>query len=124
VSLRVRLALVLAGIMVGPLLAAGLVVGALVPRASDRAADAALGRAVASASTVLGERCLGLGDLARSAATQLAAVGPAGRTDAATAAAVIGPLAATRPGATLVVLTLGRPVAAAGPLATGWDPAS
>ncbi|HEY6796841.1 MAG TPA: HAMP domain-containing protein, partial [Kineosporiaceae bacterium] len=125
-SLRVRLALVLAGIMLGPLLAAGLVVGVLVPRASDRAADAALARAVASASTVLGERCLGLGDLARSAETQLAAAGPAGRSDQATVSAVIGPLAASRPGVTLAVLTLDRTVAAAGPLAAAgrWDPAS
>jgi diguanylate cyclase (GGDEF)-like protein len=123
-SLRVRLALVLAGIMVGPLLAAGLVVGVLVPRASDRAADAALSRAVASASTVLAERCLGLGDLTRSAAIQLSVAGGAARTDAATASAVIGPLAASRPGVTLAVLTLDRAVAVAGPLATSWDPAS
>ncbi|HEX2809765.1 MAG TPA: hypothetical protein VHN80_26675, partial [Kineosporiaceae bacterium] len=61
-SLRARLALVLAGIMVGPLLAVGIAVGVIVPRTSDRAADAELRRAVAAASTVLGERCLGLGD--------------------------------------------------------------
>ena len=116
-SLRTRLAAVLAGIMVGPLLAAGLVVGVLVPRATDRAADAALSRAVASTSTVLAERCLGLGDLARSAAIQLAAAGAAARTDAATVAAVVGPLVAARPGVTLVVVTLDRPVGGAGPLA-------
>src|SRR5689334_12182228 len=110
--------------MVGPLLAAGVIVGVLVPRTSARAADAALSRAVASTSTVLAERCLGLGDLSRTAATQLAAQGPAARTDGATAAAVIGPLVAGRPGTSLLVLTLDRPVAGAGPLGTGWDPAT
>ena len=123
-SLRTRLPLVLAGIMVGPLLAAGLVVGVLVPAATDRAADAALSRAVASTSTVLAERCLGLGDLARSAAIQLSAAGPGARSDAATVAAVVGPLVAARPGVTLMVLTLDRTVAGAGPLATRLDPAS
>ena len=123
-SLRARLALVLAGIMVGPLLAAGLIVGVLVPRASDRAADAALGRAVASASTVLAQRCLALADLARSAAIRLAAAGPAARTDATTVEAVLGPLVAGRPGVTVVAVTLSRTIAGTGPLAAGFDPAS
>ena len=123
-SLRARLALVLAGIMVGPLLAAGLIVGVLVPRASDRAADAALGRAVASASTVLAQRCLALADLARSAAIRLDAAGPAARTDATTVEAVLGPLVAGRPGVTVVAVTLSRTIAGTGPLAAGFDPAS
>jgi diguanylate cyclase (GGDEF)-like protein len=121
-SLRARLALVLAGIMVGPLLAAGLVVGVLVPRASARAQDAALTRAVASASTVLGERCLGLGDLARSAAVQLAAAGAAGRSDPATVTAIVSPLVTARHGVTLLVVTVDQRVAGAGPLASGWNP--
>jgi diguanylate cyclase (GGDEF)-like protein len=121
-SLRARLALVLASIMVGPLLAAGLVVGVLVPRASARAEDSALVRAVASATTVLGERCLGLGDLARSAAVQLAAVGAAGRSDPGTITTILSPLVTSRPGVTLLVVTLDQSVAGSGPLATGWNP--
>jgi diguanylate cyclase (GGDEF)-like protein len=123
-SLRARLALVLAGIMVGPLLAIGISVGVIVPRTSNRSADAELRRAVAAASTVLGERCLGLGDAARAAAVDLAAAGPAARTDAATASALLTPQVTARAGITLLLVTGGVLVTGAGPLATGWDPVS
>ena len=121
-SLRARLALVLAGTMVGPLLAAGLIVGVMVPRATDRAADSDLRQAVSATTTVLGERCLGLADLATAAAARLASAGPASRTDAATASALVGPLVAARPGATVMLVTTDQTIAAAGPLASGWDP--
>jgi two-component system cell cycle response regulator len=121
-SLRSRLALVLAGTMVGPLLAAGLIVGILVPRATDRAADADLRQAVAATATVLGERCLGLADLATSAASRLSSSGETVRTDTVAATALLGPLVAARSGATLMLVTADRTVAAAGPLAGAWDP--
>jgi two-component system cell cycle response regulator len=123
-SLRARLALVLAGTMIGPLLAAGLVVGVLVPRATDRATDTDLGQAVATTTTVLGEHCLGLGDLATSVADRLTAAGPAVRGDTAAVSAILAPLTATRPGVTLQFVTADRTVAGAGPLASSWDPAA
>jgi len=110
--------------MVGPLLAIGISVGVIVPRTSDRSADAELRRAVAATSTVLGERCLGLGDAARAAAADLAAAGLPGRTDAATASALITPRVTARAGITLLLVTGGAVVTGAGPLATGWDPAA
>jgi two-component system cell cycle response regulator len=110
--------------MIGPLLAAGVVVGVLVPRATDRAADAVLKQAVATATKVLGERCLGLGDLAISTASRFDALGPAVRADATAASAVLGQFAATRPDVTLLLVTADRTVAASGPLAGTWDPAS
>src|SRR4051812_32262091 len=62
VSLRARIAFVLAGVLAGPLVAAGLVVGVLVPQAQARADAAALQRTVAAASAVLAQRCVALGD--------------------------------------------------------------
>ena len=77
-SLRARLALVLAGVLAGPLVAAGLVVAVVVPRARASADAAALRRSVASASAYLQQRCAGLGDLARSTALDLSAALAAG----------------------------------------------
>jgi two-component system, cell cycle response regulator len=79
VSLRARLALVLAGVLAGPVVAAGLVVAVLVPRARADADDAALRRALAAASAYLEQRCTSLGDVARATALDLSGALTAGR---------------------------------------------
>ena len=89
-SLRARLALVLAGVLAGPLVAAGLVVGVVVPRARADADRAALARAASTASAYLAQECVALGDVARGVALDLAGSVAAGRTvtgDSAGAAA-------------------------------------
>jgi diguanylate cyclase (GGDEF)-like protein len=127
-SLRARLALVLAGIMAGPVVAAAVTVGVIVPRAADRAVDADLRRAVATTGGVLAERCRELGDLARASASALAAgpaVGAAAGatgTDVAAARSVLTREVAGRDGVTALLVDGGHVVAGAGPLATGWDP--
>jgi two-component system cell cycle response regulator len=95
VSLRARLALVLAVVLVGPVAAAGLVVVVLVPRTRADAEAATLRRSVGVTSAYLAQRCAGLGTAARAAALDLSAglasAGlPAGtEPDAARARAVI-----------------------------------
>jgi two-component system, cell cycle response regulator len=79
VSLRARLALVLAGVLAGPIVAAGLVVGVLVPQARATADDAELRQALAAASASLEQSCTGLADAARAAAFDLSATLTAGR---------------------------------------------
>ena len=78
-SLRARLALVLAGVLAGPILAAGLVVAVVVPQARAAADDAELRRALAAASASLEQRCTGLADAARAAAFDLSTTLAAGR---------------------------------------------
>ena len=97
-SLRARLALVLAGVLAGPLVAAGLVVGVVVPRARADADRAALARAASTASAYLAQECVALGDVARGVALDLAGSVAAGRTvtgDSAGAAAAAGCAAMT-----------------------------
>ncbi|MGZ4602495.1 MAG: HAMP domain-containing protein, partial [Kineosporiaceae bacterium] len=124
-SLRARLALVLAGVLAGPLVAAGLVVAVVVPRARASADAAALRRAVASASVYLEQRCAGLGDRARAAALDLSASLAAGQPldaslalDAATAAVRGRQIEA--PAAVLVV-TAGRVLASSAAGAEGEE---
>lgn len=115
-SLRARLALVLAIMMVTPLVAAWLAVGLLVPRTADRAAAAAADRSAGSAAAALAQQCAGLGDAARALAadlrTQLASGAGIGA-KAAGAAAIA--TAADRPGVTVAVLLGDRLLADAGP---------
>jgi two-component system cell cycle response regulator len=79
VSLRARLALVLAGVLAGPVLAAGLVVAVLVPHARADTQSTTLRRAVGTASAYLEQRCAGLGDVARAAALDLSGALTAGQ---------------------------------------------
>jgi two-component system cell cycle response regulator len=149
VSLRTRLALVLACVMAAPLIAAWAAVGVLVPRTSSRAAQAAADRAAGSAAASLAEACAGLGDSARtlafdirarlatdtSSAVAAAGVGAAGATapSGTGAAGGLSPAAAGqaasaeanhRPGTTTAVLAGGRLLAVAGPLVDKLDGAA
>ncbi|HEX2809343.1 MAG TPA: diguanylate cyclase, partial [Kineosporiaceae bacterium] len=54
----------------------------------------------------------------------LVAAGPVARTDAAPAATMLAPQVAARAGITLLLISDGRLITGAGPLATGWDPAA
>ncbi len=117
-SLRARLALVLASVMVAPLLAAWVAVGVLVPQSSDRAAEAASDRAAGSAAVALAQECAGLGDAARALAYNLNAQLATGGTitsNMAGAAAITA--AEDREGVTTAVLLGGRVLASAGPSA-------
>jgi diguanylate cyclase (GGDEF)-like protein len=124
VSLRARLALVLAGVLAGPLVAAGVVVGVVVPRARADADRAALVRAGSTASAYLAQECVALGDLARGTALDLAARLATGRAvdadsaDAAAAAALRG-----HDDIGLVVLVDGAAVTGAGAVPAPSDPA-
>ncbi len=123
-SLRARIALVLAGVLAGPLVAAGLVVGVLVPRARARNDAADLQRTVAAASAVLAQRCVALGDVARAAALDLSAAVAAGvDLDPRRAGAAAGAAVRAHPGVSLAVATGGHLLAAAGPLAPRLDDA-
>ncbi len=121
-SLRARLALVLAGVLAGPLVAAGLAVGVLVPRAQARADATALTRSVAAASAYLAQRCSVLGDVARATALDLSAAVSAG--DALDQPRVLAAAAAARrahPDLTIAVTAGGRLVGAVGPAASQLD---
>ena len=123
-SLRARIAFVLAGVLAGPLVAAGLVVGVLVPRARARNDAADLQRTVAAASAVLAQRCVALGDVARAAALDLSAAVAAGvDLDPRRAGAAAGTAVRAHPGVSLAVATGGHLLAAAGPLAPRLDDA-
>jgi two-component system cell cycle response regulator len=125
VSLRARLALVLAGVLAGPLVAAGLVVGVVVPRARADADRTALARAGSTAAAYLAQECVALGDVARGAALDLAGSVAAGRmvaggsARAAAAAALRG-----HDDIGLVVLVGGTPVTHAGAVPEASDPAA
>lgn len=72
-SLRGRLALVLAGVLAGPLIAAAVVLGVLLPRAEQGvAAEQATQVAIATVN-MLRQYCLSVGDAAQSVAAELAA---------------------------------------------------
>ncbi len=124
-SLRARLALVLASVMVAPLLAAWVAVGVLVPRSTDRSASAAADRSAGSAAVALADVCSGLGDAARALAFDLRAQLATGATIGAGAAGSAAITAAqNRPGATVAVLQGGRVLADAGPDVEDLDPAA
>jgi diguanylate cyclase (GGDEF)-like protein len=115
-SLRTRLALVLAVMMLTPLLATWLAVGILVPRTVDHVTTTSVERSVGSAQTVLATQCAGLADAARALAadlrTQLAS--GTGITARSSGDAAIT-IAADRPGITVAVLLDDRLIADAGP---------
>jgi diguanylate cyclase (GGDEF)-like protein len=133
VSLRARLALVLACVMAVPLIAAWAAVGILVPLISGRAAQAAVDRAAGSATVALAESCAGLGDSARALAFDVRArlsTAHAGSPrlvipvlSAADAGQAVSTAAGHRPGATVALITGGRLLAEAGPLADDLDAA-
>src|SRR4051812_38826407 len=116
VSLRARLALVLAVVLVGPVVAAGLIVGVLVPRARADAEAATLRQAAGVTSAYLAQRCAALGAAARAAALDLSSGHSDGRPpDAARARAALDAAAADRAtGAELLVVTGDRVVASSG----------
>ncbi|HET9656333.1 MAG TPA: diguanylate cyclase [Kineosporiaceae bacterium] len=122
-SLRARLALVLASVMAAPLIAAWVAVGVLVPQVTGRAAQADADRAVGSMAVALAERCAGLADAARATAFDLRARLVTGATlSAAAAGQVDGSVSENRSGTTVVVLGAdGRLLSAAGPLAASLD---
>ena len=140
-SLRARLALVLAAVMVGPLVAAWVAIGVLVPQAAATSATAALSRAAAAAAGYLGQQCLGLGDAARSVALDLRAAPatpassatttpstPAGEAgmpaglDAQVALTAVRDAAQRHAGVTALVELDGAVLADAGPLAGRLTP--
>jgi two-component system cell cycle response regulator len=124
VSLRARLALVLAGVLAGPLVAAGLAVGVLVPRAQARADATALTRSVAAASAYLAQRCSVLGDVARATALDLSAAVSAGDAlDQPRVLAAAGAARRAHPDLTIAVTAGGRRVGAVGPAASQLDDA-
>jgi two-component system, cell cycle response regulator len=96
VSLRSRLALVVALAMTGPLVAAWVAVGVVVPRAREAALTDRLDRAAAIAAVVLHEQCVAVGEAARAVAAELGRAGGPG--DIVTAAL------RRRPGATAAVV--------------------
>ena len=124
-SLRSRLALVVALAMTGPLVAAWVAVGVVVPRARQAAVDDRLDRASATAAAVLHEQCISVGEAARALAADLGRAGVAGDIVAAalrrrpgSSAAVVGPHLTGSDARG--VLTLGP----AGPALARLDPAT
>jgi two-component system cell cycle response regulator len=131
VSLRARLALVLAGVLAGPVAAAGLVVGVVVPRAQADAARTALARTATTAAAALAQECVALGDVARATALDLAASAAAGTAtpgtgpDAGTAERAAAAALRGHDDAGLVVVVGDAPVARVGAVpaqATGNGP--
>jgi len=119
-SMRTRLAIVLAAVMIGPLVAAWLAVGVLVPTVSRDAQRASLDRSAGAVSFALAGRCQAVGELARSVAQQLTigVLAGGGRTvTAASAREAAAAAAARRPGTSVAVLAdggSGRVLAASG----------
>jgi diguanylate cyclase (GGDEF)-like protein len=119
-SMRTRLAIVLAAVMIGPLVAAWLAVGVLVPTVSRDAQRASLDRSAGAVSLALAGRCQAVGELARSVAQQLTigVLAGGGRTvTAASAQEAAVAAAARRPGTSVAVLAdggSGRVLAASG----------
>jgi diguanylate cyclase (GGDEF)-like protein len=117
VSLRARLALVLAVVLVGPVVAAGLVLAVLVPQARADAEVATLRQSVGVSSAYLAQRCAGLGTTARAAALDLSAGLAAGPSvgnapDAVRARAVVD-AARDRAAGEVILVTAGDRVLAA-----------
>ncbi len=111
-SLRARLALVLAAVMVGPLIAAWVVIGVLVPRAAAASAATSLAGSAAATAAYLGEQCLGLGESARAVAVALSAP-----LDRSAARRAVDEVAGRRTQASAFVVIGDTVVAQAGPLA-------
>jgi diguanylate cyclase (GGDEF)-like protein len=124
VSLRARLALVLAVVLVGPIIAAGLVLAVLLPRARADAEVSTLRSALGVTSAYLAQRCAGLGKAARAAALDLSA-GLAGGSvpDTARARAVVDDAGRDRAtGEELLVTVGGRVLASSGDARSTPDP--
>ena len=100
-SLRARLALVLAGVVAGPLLAAGLAMWIVVPRAAHQRASESASEVAASLGLALRDLCLAAGDAAQSAADHLAV--EASPLTAQAAGHVTSQVAARRPGVNVVI---------------------
>ena len=64
-SLRTRLAAVLAGVLVGPLLASWVIAAAVVPRVATRSAQNTADRGASAVQLALYDRCSQVGDSAR-----------------------------------------------------------
>ena len=117
-SLRARLALVLAVVLVGPVVAAGLVIAVLVPRARADAEAATLRQAMGVTSAYLAQRCAALGAAARAAALDLSGgLAPGVAPDAARARAALGAAAPDRAAGEELIVAAGDRVLAA----TGGD---
>jgi len=109
VSLRARLALVMAGVMIGPAIAAWAVLGVLVPRAAARADTQSLTRADAAVGVFLTQQCRLLAQTARAVAGPLS--GRVG-VDALVARRAVAGVAAGGPdGVRALVVAGGVPVA-------------
>ncbi len=104
-SLRARLALVLAGVLVGPLVAAWLTVGVLVPNSNADAARRSADQVARALSAAMRSHCLETGDAAQVVANQVAAASVAtGKVSPGDARAAVGAAAARHPGVAVVVL--------------------
>jgi diguanylate cyclase (GGDEF)-like protein len=113
VSLRARLALVLAVVLVGPVLAAGLVLAVLLPRARADSEVTTLRRSLGVTSAYLAQRCAGLGNAARATALDLAAgLATGGAPDAARARAVVDDAGRDRAAGEELLVTVGDRVLA------------
>jgi len=123
VSLRTRLAVVLAGVMVGPLVAVWVAVGVLVPQARDGQARQAVDRSVAAMAVALGESCAGVGETARSLALDLGSrIDSRERPTARLAQAAASATADRRSGVAVALLSDGAVIGTAtGPGADGLD---
>jgi diguanylate cyclase (GGDEF)-like protein len=110
VSLRARLALVLAGVMIGPAIAAWAVLGVLVPRAAARSDAQSLSRADAAVGVYLTQQCRLLAQTARAVAGPLS--GRVGVDAQVARRAVAGVDTAGPDGVRAMVVAGGVPVAA------------
>jgi two-component system, cell cycle response regulator len=116
VSLRARLALVLAVVLLGPVVAAGVVVAVLVPRARADAEATTLRQSVGVTAAYLAQRCAGLGDAARAAALDLAAgLATGAAPDAARARAVLEAAGRDRADGEQLFVTIGGQVVGSTP---------
>lgn len=118
-TLRARLALVLAGLMVGPLVAAWAVIGVLAPRAVSDFARQSAAQTSNAVKQDLAQLCLGVGDTLATTANRLLAGAVVTRSVSAQAAGDAAAAAALRrTGLQVVVLgpELGPPLAVAGPI--------
>ncbi|MFN8076823.1 MAG: diguanylate cyclase [Kineosporiaceae bacterium] len=118
-SLRARLALVLAGGMFGPLFAAWLVIGVLAPRQVSASTDQAAGQAADAVKQELTQACLGVGDTLTAVSNRLLAGAVVSQTITQRAAReAVEAAAARREGFQVVVLGPdGQALASAGPVA-------
>ena len=104
-SLRARLATVLAVVMLAPLTVAAVAVGVVVPRAARSAGENAVARDAGTAALALAARCQAVGDMAGMAARRIAATAVSrGVLDVDAAAIGVREAAASRPGVAIAVV--------------------